>query len=61
MSSTAAHTSNVALLRSLFVENLDLLVVASEDHNICKCTPRTHLVKFEVLAERNVMLAPIGF
>ncbi|EDO28570.1 predicted protein [Nematostella vectensis] len=28
------HTSNIALLRSVFVEDLDLLVVASEDHNI---------------------------
>ncbi|XP_031569624.1 uncharacterized protein LOC116304102, partial [Actinia tenebrosa] len=34
ISSTADHTSNIALLRSVFVENLDLLVVASEDHNI---------------------------
>ena len=30
------HTSNNALLRSVFVEDLDLLVVASEDTNICK-------------------------
>ncbi|XP_048588846.1 probable U3 small nucleolar RNA-associated protein 13 isoform X2 [Nematostella vectensis] len=28
------HISNIALLRSVFVEDLDLLVVASEDHNI---------------------------
>ena len=36
MSSASEHTSNIALLRSIFVENLDLLVVASEDNNICK-------------------------
>ena len=36
MSSASEHTSNFALLRSIFVENLDLLVVASEDNNICK-------------------------
>ncbi|KAK3736028.1 hypothetical protein QZH41_002746 [Actinostola sp. cb2023] len=34
ISSSSEHTCNVALLRSVFVENLDLLVVASEDHNI---------------------------
>lgn len=34
MSSTSEHTSNISLLRSIFVENLDLLVVASEDNNI---------------------------
>ncbi|KAL9965739.1 hypothetical protein ACROYT_G029581 [Oculina patagonica] len=34
MSSASEHTSNLALLRSIFVENLDLLVVASEDNNI---------------------------
>ena len=38
MSSASEHTSNIALLRSIFVENLDLLVVASEDNNICKYT-----------------------
>ena len=36
MSSASEHTSNISLLRSVFVENLDLLVVASEDNNICK-------------------------
>lgn len=34
MSSASEHTSNISLLRSVFVENLDLLVVASEDNNI---------------------------
>ncbi|XP_020913413.1 U5 small nuclear ribonucleoprotein 40 kDa protein [Exaiptasia diaphana] len=34
ISSSQEHTSNAALLRSVFVENLDLLVVSSEDHNI---------------------------
>jgi len=34
MSYASEHTSNIALLRSIFVENLDLLVVASEDNNI---------------------------
>lgn len=38
MSYASEHTSNIALLRSIFVENLDLLVVASEDNNICKYT-----------------------
>ena len=38
ISSASEHTSNIALLRSIFVENLDLLVVASEDNNICKYT-----------------------
>lgn len=34
LSSASEHTSNISLLRSIFVENLDLLVVASEDNNI---------------------------
>lgn len=34
LSSASEHTSNLSLLRSIFVENLDLLVVASEDNNI---------------------------
>ena len=38
MSSASEHTSNIALLRSIFVESLDLLVVSSEDNNICKYT-----------------------
>ncbi|KAK2566790.1 putative U3 small nucleolar RNA-associated protein 13 [Acropora cervicornis] len=32
--SASEHTSNISLLRSIFVEDLDLLIVASEDNNI---------------------------